>query len=176
MLSWDAIGALAQLVGSLAVVGSLAYLAVQIRHSTRALLTSSHEAAVNGARDVSKWIVQDPSLMRIADLGFKDPAQLSEDERSRFIYLLYNVLKAYESVHFHHAQGGLDADTWEGMEVVVKSYMLTPGVQAYWRLRKAAFAPRFRRYIDSLETGGALLPVTQDLAKAMTKDGAVERP
>ncbi len=35
-MSWDAIGAIAELAGALGVIASLIYLATQIRHSTRA--------------------------------------------------------------------------------------------------------------------------------------------
>ena len=45
-MNWDAVGAIAEGMGALGVVATLAYLAVQIRHATAASRTSAfHEMA-----------------------------------------------------------------------------------------------------------------------------------
>jgi hypothetical protein len=45
-LNWEAIGALAELVGAIGVIASLAYLASQIRQNTHAMRGGAHEADI----------------------------------------------------------------------------------------------------------------------------------
>jgi hypothetical protein len=44
-MNWDAIGAVAELLGAAGVIVSLGYLAIQIRQNTAALRGNAHEVA-----------------------------------------------------------------------------------------------------------------------------------
>ena len=44
-MSWDAVGAIAEAIGALAVVVSIVYLAVQIKSGTKALRTTLRDSA-----------------------------------------------------------------------------------------------------------------------------------
>ena len=53
-MDWDAVSAIAQLVGSLAVVLSVLYLAAQVHQSTRVAKLAMQDAAATALRDVTK--------------------------------------------------------------------------------------------------------------------------
>jgi len=52
-MNWDAISAISQLIGSLAVVLSVLYLAVQVHQSTRVAKVAMQDAAATALRDVA---------------------------------------------------------------------------------------------------------------------------
>ncbi len=52
-MDWDAISAVSQLIGSIAVVISVLYLAVQLRSSTRVARVAAMDAAAAALRDVT---------------------------------------------------------------------------------------------------------------------------
>jgi hypothetical protein len=54
-MNWDAIGAIAELLGALGVLGSLLYLAVQIRQNTKALRGIAIDAVTSHQRDELRW-------------------------------------------------------------------------------------------------------------------------
>lgn len=54
-MNWDAIGAIGEIVGAAAVVLTLGYLAMQIRHSERATTDSNRMARYNGVREWLHW-------------------------------------------------------------------------------------------------------------------------
>src|ERR1700731_862146 len=65
LMNWEAIAAISQLVGSIAVVVSVLYLAVQLRSSTRVARVAAQDAAAAALRDVTKPFMENAELARI---------------------------------------------------------------------------------------------------------------
>ena len=64
-MNWDAISAISQLVGSIAVVLSVLYLAVQVHRSTRVAKLATQDSAATALRDVTKPLMENAELERI---------------------------------------------------------------------------------------------------------------
>ena len=89
-MNWDAIGALAELLGALGVIVSLAYLAVQIRQNTAQIGEQSRElrlAAIDAiAQSFSRFrdpLIRDPELAALWLRGIADYDGLDEVEQVR---------------------------------------------------------------------------------------------
>ena len=150
-MNWDAISAISQLIGSLAVVLSVLYLAVQVHQSTRVAKLAMQDAAAAALRDVTKPLMENSELERIWRVGLEDISVLSVEERARFFHATYQFLKAFESIHFHHVYGMMDRDLWEGWHGLLRHYVFAPGMAHYWKLRPEVFSERFRNFVSSLE-------------------------
>ena len=125
-MNWDAIGAVGEIIGALAVIATLGYLAVQIRENARSTTTSIYESAMDGYIELNRSMLE-------ADIGavyfksLKDPESLSEFEQFRFNNLhrmwlahVYKLFRLYE-------RGVLPKDEWDDLD---RSH---PGVvQALW--------------------------------------------
>ncbi len=61
-MNWDALSAISQLIGSLAVVLSVLYLAVQVHQSTRVAKLAMQDAAASALRDVTKPLMENAEL------------------------------------------------------------------------------------------------------------------
>src|SRR5213079_2480290 len=95
-MNWDAISAISQLIGSLAVVLSVLYLAVQVHQSTRVAKLAVQDAAAAALRDVTKPLMENSELERIWRMGLEDIGVLSVEERARFFHAAYIFLNAFE--------------------------------------------------------------------------------
>jgi hypothetical protein len=162
-MNWDAISAISQLVGSIAVVLSVLYLAVQVHRSTRVAKLATQDAAATALRDVTKPFMENAELERIWRVGLDDISALSAEERARFFHAAYQFMKALETIHFHYIYGLMDKQLWEGWHGLLRRYAAAPGIAHYWKLRPEVFSERFRNFVNSLEppaeqhTGGTLL-------------------
>src|ERR1700751_3830886 len=149
--NWDAISAISQLVGSLAVVLSVLYLALQVHRSTRVAKLATQDAAATALRDVTKPLMENADLERIWRVGLENIEALSVEERARFFHAAYQWLKAFETIHFHYIFGLMDRQRWEGWHGLLRHYGAAPGIAHCWKLRPEAFSERFRNFVNSLE-------------------------
>jgi hypothetical protein len=65
------------------------------------------------------------------------------------VQIRQNTFKLFENAWFQKRQGTLDAQQWEGWPAYARVYFHLPGVKTWWELRRAAFAHRFRNYIET---------------------------
>jgi hypothetical protein len=149
-MNWDAISAVSQLVGSIAVVVSVLYLAFQLRSGTRVARVAAQDAAAAALRDITKPFMENAELGRLWRIGLEDFKSLSADDQARFFHAAHQFLKALETIHFHYVYG-LDAQLWEGWRELLRHYVATPGLGYYIDLRGAVFSARFRKFLSELE-------------------------
>jgi hypothetical protein len=150
-MNWEAISAISQMVGSIAVVFSVLYLAMQVHRSTRVAKLAAQDSAATALRDVTKPFAENAELARIWRLGLENLQALSAEDQARFFHSTYQFLKAYETIHFHHVYGLMDEQIWRGWSSLLQHYIASPGIEHYWRLRHDLFSMRFQKFIDTLD-------------------------
>jgi hypothetical protein len=151
MFDWNALGAVAELVGAIAVVMSLVYLASQIRSGSRALETTMRDSSFHALTEWNYSILADPDLAWIFQEGSRSPESLDEKERARFSHIAYSFLKLFENLYLHQLDGSISSETWEYNRHVLVLFAVQPGFRAYVVRRRAIFNPRFLTMIDALE-------------------------
>lgn len=150
-MNWEAISAISQLVGSVAVVLSVLYLAMQVHSSTRIAKLAAQDAASTALREVTKPFAENADLARIWRLGLENVKALPAEDQARFFHSTYQFLKAYETIHFHHVYGLMDDQIWQGWCGLLQHYIASPGIEHYWRLRHELFSTRFQKFIETLD-------------------------
>ena len=149
--NWEAVSAILQMVGSVAVVFSVLYLAVQVHRSTRIAKLAAQDAAATSLREVTRPFAENADLARIWRIGLEDLQSLSSEEQARFFHSTYQFLKAFETIHFHHIYGLMDEQIWKGWCALLQHYIASPGMEHYWKLRRDLFSARFQQFIDRLD-------------------------
>ena len=147
-MNWDALGAIGEIAGAVAVIVTLIYLARQIRQNTVATRLSTSHSIASAARDWNRPLLNDPELAWTFQVGTEDPSRLDPKEQARFIELCFSLFRMFEDALYQYHQGALDPDVWEGYERLYAAYARAPGFQAYWKERRTTFRPEFQRFID----------------------------
>lgn len=150
-MNWDELSAIAQIIGSVAVVFSVLYLAIQVHQSTRIAKLAAQDAAATALREVTKPFAENSELARIWRLGLEDLNSLSAEDQARFFHSTYQFLKAFETIHFHHVYNLMDEQIWQGWCGLLRHYIASPGIDRYWELRHDLFSQRFQNFIAGLE-------------------------
>ena len=88
-MSWEAIGAIGEVVGAISVLLTLLYLAKQIKENSKLLTTSVYQTAVDGYNEMASMFLENPELAR--NLLMDTPARLSEVDA----YKLNLILRVY---------------------------------------------------------------------------------
>jgi len=148
-MNWDAIGAVSELVGALAVVITLIYLALQIRQNTRAVRLDTGHAITEEFRSMFALMAEHKELAELVHAAAADPSAISGVEKVRYYGLNGNFMRAIENAYIQWSEGALDLRHWEGMKRMVCDYAQLPGFQEFWSDRKHWFSEDFQRFMDT---------------------------
>ena len=83
-MNWEALGAVAELVGAVGVVASLLYLAAQVRTSNRASAVQAKLQSTRMLNDFMDLLIKHPEHNQLLIQGRKSLDSLSPDDYLRF--------------------------------------------------------------------------------------------
>lgn len=156
-MNWDAIGAIGEIVGALAVVLSLIYLSIQIRTQNKeSRLASVHQIVVAQRESMRMFIepqVSEDYLTVINNYEKATPAQ-----KLRFTMCVMVALKANQGAYLQFLENRLSDDFFEPFGAQLADMMVNESVQQVWNIRQHQFDRRFREYVDTIETGELIYP------------------
>ena len=149
-MNWDAIGAIGEIVGALAVVISLFYLGRQIRVQNReARLAAMHE--INSAFRESYSAFNDGEIADIFVRGNTDFQSLTDTEKVRLFATANPLVKVLEEAFWQHKQGRLDEDLWLPMARQFSFFLSAGSLQQAWIQRRSHYNEAFQEFVDGME-------------------------
>ena len=150
-MNWDAVGAVGDLVGGIAVVASLIYLAIQVRHSahqtsenTRALRIASRNAFQDS---FARWraLATDARLGELYLRGCGDYSALDRNERFQFGLVAQELFYAYETIFVQAKDGQFSPDAALNQIALA---VRPPGLRDWWRRNRRLFDQTFADQVD----------------------------
>ena len=149
-MSWDAIGAVGEIIGAAAVVISLIYLAIQIRtQNAESRAAAMHDISV-GWRAASEQFTNG-ELAAIFIKANRDFDSLSESEALQFVAGVHGIFRVFEEAYHQYQAGRLDSNLWAGMNRQYASYLAASAFQRYWVMRGYQYSQDFQNYVNELE-------------------------
>jgi len=148
-VNWDAIGALAELVGALGVILSLVYLAFQIRQNTNAMRGAAHESHISRVTNVTLGIGTNPQASELIARGSRDFGSLSHTERAQYRHPMGALLIGAEATLYQFKRGNLEEEIWERSRATFQSVVPFPGFHDYWVNARDNFTPGFQAVVDA---------------------------
>jgi hypothetical protein len=147
-MNWDAIGALSELVGALAVVATLLYLAVQIRQNTTSVRAATFQSIMGAATAFNETLSRDSDLMRVFTTGLTGLGALEREDAARFHFQLLSLVRRGENFHYQMELGLLEDEAWEGLRNSMLQLLGTPGARSWWKQNERLINSTFRSFIE----------------------------
>lgn len=153
-MSWEAIGAIGELVGAIAVIATIGYLAVQIRHSSKIASIQASQHLLEGSSAIRRRIAEDENLRRIYWEGCRSYESLEPQDRQIFYALVGDLLQRYEVQTQMHDAGMLNRDNFAAATRGITRLLRNPGVRTVCRIAIDDDVPseRFRKLIEAMLT------------------------
>ena len=149
-MNWDVIGAIGEIVGALAVVVSLVYLAQQIRIQNQEARNAALHAVSVGYRDTLATIA-DGDIADIIHKAISDYDSLTGAEQLKLIAVVGRLFRLWEETYWLHQAQRLEERMWRSMLSQFQGYMSVTPFAKVWELRKDYFDPEFTSFVDSLD-------------------------
>lgn len=151
-MNWDAIGAMGEISGVIAVLITLGYLARQIKQSNRQTLLSSLQHTFDSLNAWCELVSESPDLAPIILRGRDSYEALAEAERFRFDHVHIQLLNIIESHHFQLQRTDMDDEYREwatkNLEGIAGGYLSYPGTRQFWSDAEAFFPPDVRELVS----------------------------
>jgi hypothetical protein len=110
-LNWDAIGAVGEILGALAVVITLVYLAKQLRENTTSNRISSSWAMMQSFNSMHETMVSAPQFSEAAIRAFNEQ-ELTPAEQGQINSLILHYLNTLVVAEESYRSGQLSEDLW----------------------------------------------------------------
>ena len=153
-MNWEAVGAIAELLAAIGVIGSLIYLAKQINansenvaQNTRVLISDRDIDSNQNAKDLGSAIYKDAELAALVLKGHRKEV-LDEIERLRYNTFLSTMFETHQTFFIQHLKGTVSNELWDFYSGAYDQYMLAPGVQQWWQRNRSRFNREFAAYIE----------------------------
>ena len=149
-MNWEAIGAVGETVGALAVLVTLVYLAMQIRQNTKAVQAAAVDSANSQVSKIREVIFADADVANMYRRGNEDPASLSEDDTIRYRLLIHNIMLALSNSITQASVSGLSESMTQVELPILGRVVGTAGGRWFWDTYRQEFEESFRGTIDEL--------------------------
>lgn len=145
-MDWQLIGVIAEVVSAIAVVVTIIFLAVEIRHNRRAAQSNSLDALTAGFSDINYNVVGDGEFTAIWEKGLASPESLNSQETIRICMYMQCYINHYTALRKYHELGVLAHEEWEAYLAAFAGILNTPGGQ--WMIPRLAIAPSLLKEIQ----------------------------
>ena len=147
-MNWETVGAVSELIGAVAVVISLLYLARQIRDSSRIERLNARYAVSQALLSAFSRIDEDPELHRVwvaANRGEK----LDEEDQERLGRFLYQY---FTQLSLAYGYSEIDPEIRARYEPTLVRFLQAATVRSWWSRQREFFDEPFRAEVDLLLT------------------------
>jgi hypothetical protein len=147
-MDWNAIGAIAETLGAIGVIVTVAYLAIQIRQNTQTVRSAAQQAMFDNTHETRLALSQDPHLAGLLIKANQNYDALTDEERVRFDSFAGLVFGQWENVYFQRDHAAVDPEMWSAWDASYREVAGAPSFRRVWEIEKHRYIPGFRNHVD----------------------------
>jgi hypothetical protein len=147
-MDWEAAGAIGEIVGALAVVISVLYLAFQIRQNTQTVQGATIQGITETAQRENRW---SSDLAGVFVKAIESPDSMSSLEAFQMGEWLTAAMMARQNEYLQYQRGLLDQEMWDASIGVVRSIMSIDFARIWWQSwDTSVYNPAFVSVVDEI--------------------------
>ena len=162
-MNWDALGAIAELLGALGVIATLVYLSFQIRQNTSAMRGQSD---MEYTREFIAWTTRQTGNEELQKIWFKavNKQPMTRAENLTFLFMLTEWVHLADGCFRRYQHGLMTEETFEKtIADGLLSYFDIEIFAAWWDSERALLTPGFREYINRHRKNNTSFQIQNDL-------------
>lgn len=153
-MNWEAIGAFGEVVGAVAVVVTLLYVARQIHQANAQTQARARYSFIEAYGEMNVSISTNRDVASIFRRGVAGEG-LDEDERMQFFALVGQFLNTWSVLFDLHRDGLLPENQWTMVRKDIIAMMKEPGGRAFWEeVGRKGVHEAFREAVDEVLASG----------------------
>ena len=146
-MNWEAIGAIGEILGALAVICTLVYLAVQIKQNSNMMKANIKEQRATATQIQIQRQIDLAPIMAKTISGEK----LSPVELIQLKSLFRGVMRNFDSYFRQHVYGLFDDQEWKGIKKTIQITINAPTILEEWDAIRSEFPQDFQNFVETLK-------------------------
>jgi len=143
---------LSQIVSSIAIIGSLIFIGIEVNQNTKATRASIRQSlATNDITYLSTFL----NSVIIAEANAKqlNNIELTTTEFEQMVSQQYVNFMVFENAHYNYQQGFLEAELWDRYRNIIAGNMLAdPHAREAWKRNQITFTKSFQNEVKHILT------------------------
>jgi len=144
-MNWEAISAIGEITGALAVFVTLIYLAIQIRQNTKAIQAAANQGTTNRETNALVQLINHPDILILIT-----KPDLADEEITKLYAFLSLTIRNHEHYWGQYQLGAIDLSSLERFEASLKALLSFERTQNWWKNQTAIQNSEFRKRVDLL--------------------------
>ena len=126
-MNWDAVSAIAEVIGVVVVVLSLIYVGFQVRQNTQQLRQDNLRETVRGTLDTNWYFHRDATAFEVFRNGIRDFENLDPKAKAHFHSIIVDLAFYLELVRNMEVSGLVDSSALQINRRFMAAILVTPG-------------------------------------------------
>ena len=148
-MNWDAIAAIAELLGAVGVILSLVYVATQVRQGAVATRLDTAVRVMETTITLTGPLTDSREFSHLVMAALQGEGLETPGDRVHVHAWFFATLKTIENGHYLFERGVLEEEVWRNWEDWWSYWLRLPGFTQYWHDRRFVFRESFREAVDS---------------------------
>jgi hypothetical protein len=151
------LGNFGEFFGAIAVVVTLGYLAVQVRHgreateaNTKSLRSAARFEAGKCWTEEALQLALSPDMATIVATGFENVTRLDDNQRQRLVAWNLQHFFMADMLYQQYVEGVLPEDIWRAHERIIVGSLQTEATLRLWDAGRLTVSSGFKEYLDRL--------------------------
>ena len=147
-MNWEAIAAIGDIIGAIAVVITLVYLAFQLRQNTRAIRGSTFDSVTQTQQTELRWA---SDISDVWAKAIETPSELDSSEAWKMSEWLVSAMAARQNEYLQFKRQHLDPDEWKASESIILVILSLPWARNWWKtLGEKVYHADFVSFVNEL--------------------------
>ncbi len=149
IVNWDAISALSEAFGVVAVVISLIFVGFQIRQNAQATRAASMNNIMDNWGDRLLRLSENENIASVLWSGSQDANAVSGVDRWRLSLAFGGIFHGWHNSYYQWTIGAYESKAWSAQAQYMRNMLTLPGARAMWDERKVMLPEDFQTYIET---------------------------
>ncbi len=149
-MNWEAIGAIGEILGAVAVLVMLVYLAPQIRRNSRFVQVATYHSTVRARNEFNFAIATTPELSALLLRAGDKSTTLDAEELQRFNALMWGVFNLFEDSFVQYTNCLLTRESWEVTRWAMAGQLTSSAARDWVQRNRPGFSAGLQQEITSL--------------------------
>ncbi|MGD2167714.1 MAG: hypothetical protein PVF63_06365 [Gammaproteobacteria bacterium] len=146
-MSLEEIGIVGELFGSLAVVVTLIYVALQLRQNTQAIRAAAVQSITETVATNVTNIAANPENASVFRRGLRQFPEMSETEQAQFALVMNSIFLSQDGIYWLYRNGSFPEELWQRELGALQLWLASEGGKAAWD--EALLSAPFRDYVNT---------------------------